>query len=121
MSGPVEKTLAAYSDSGMRETVRILDAARQPKNLEGWEVHASAVATVFDAAEALTITADIPDRASGDIVLSIDPAAVAALFPEGDAALQKTLTWTLLAKPYGTYKVKLAGGTLQILRGAGRW
>lgn len=119
--GPVTLNLTAYSDAGLYEVLTVITTARLPQDLSGWSVHASAVESVLDAAEAVVMSAAIIDAALGTISVSITAAAAAALFGEGDTSLSKTLTWTLLAKPYGTYIVKLFGGTLTVHRGAGRW
>jgi hypothetical protein len=117
--GPKELNLTAYSDTGLRETFRVLGTDRAVKDLTTWAVHFSAVESVLDAAEAIVVTATIPAPATGDIEVVIEPAAVLALL--GASALKKDLIYTFMAKPFGTYKVRLWGGTLTLRRGAGRW
>jgi len=119
--GPVTLNLMAYTDAGLYEVLQVITTARAPQNLTGWTVHASAVNNVSDAAEALEMTAQVVDVALGTISISISAAAAAAFFGDGDTSVYKTLVWTLLARPYGTYTVKLFGGTLTVMRGAGRW
>ena len=119
--GPVTLNLTAYTDAGLYEVLQVITTARAAQNLTGWTVHASAVNSVLDTAEAVAMTAEIVDVAQGTISVYISAAAAAAVFGVGDTSISKTLTWALLARPYGTYTVKLFGGTLTVYRGAGRW
>jgi len=119
--GPATLNLTAYTDSGLYEVVQVLTTAKQPQNLTGWIVHAGAVNSLLDVAESLVMTATVVDAAQGTISISISAAAAASLFGANDTSLQKTIYWTLLARPYGTYAVKLFSGRLTVKRGSGRW
>jgi hypothetical protein len=120
--GPKLLNLTAYSDSDFYEVVSVVKATdRTAQSLTDWTVHASAVEEITDVSEALAITAAVLSAAGGTISIRIDQADLAALFGATDTDVVKTLSWTLLAKPYGTYSIKLFAGTLTVNRGAGRW
>jgi hypothetical protein len=119
--GPSQLNLTAYTDAGLYEVVEIVTTANVAQDLTGWTVHAGAVDSLLDVAEALTMTAQVVSVTAGTISISVTAAAAAALFVAGDNRESRTLQWTLLAKPYGTYTVKLFSGTLTVIRGAGRW
>lgn len=117
---PAEINLTVYTDSGIYEQIPIITApALISQNLDGWLFHASAVQSVGDIAEAFPIAVAVVDASAGLISISIDPADLSGLLAS-DVVIRKYI-WTLLAKPAGTYIVKLAAGTITVAKGAGRW